>query len=220
MTERQRKLFEEHREWAEAIGLQLHRKMGDMNGCDANDFAQLALMGLLRYLPRYRPELASSFHAFAAKRIAGHVLDQVRKLSEVRRTQLAKGKRGPLMSLDMPAIGSDQDRMILLKETLSSPEFADRSESFNTLASLLFGLDATSRGIVYLSIIDELTRGQVASIMGLSEMEITVLLERSVAFLSKQLSRLHGLPNPRPPTAQAKIEQPGLFTWLEQRSAK
>ena len=206
MNQAQRKIFDEHREWAEGIARDYFARNGPMNGNDLEDYKQWALMGMLAVIGRWRP-LLGTFKAWAYKRVHGAIVQGLRDTDEVGRSQRARGKRGPIVSLDHGRT-DDAGRVMLLREALQSPRTADRSAAFDQIAQLLFGLHALDRTALYMSLAHEMDAGQIAAVMGLDEPRVVEMLETALAYLARNHTELL-------PRVREIAEQLGLFAGLE-----
>lgn len=78
------RIFEAYLPFARAVARRIRRERPGSD-LDIDDLRQFAAEGLLQAIDRYDPERGAPFEAFAARRIAGNVLDGVAASSESRR---------------------------------------------------------------------------------------------------------------------------------------
>ncbi len=189
MTPRQNELFKEHRDLCERVAREIHGRHGTMNGLELDDYRQLALMGLCDSIIKYRPS-RGKFVRYAYKRIRGYVRDEIRKADEVGRSRRAAGQRGPVISLEHPVLSSDADRMVLLRDLLTSPKHSDRMATFDAIRLILDGLDRDARFVVFLTEVMELPQGQVASVLGIGTVQIGRIRKHALEYLRGRKSLL------------------------------
>ncbi len=202
MNDRQRQLVKDHTEWAMQIGTSIHGsicggKGGSINACDLEDFRQMGLYGLVTVvtLPISKggyDHTKGTFKAYAYKRISGFVRDRIREADELPRNHRDEGVQGATMSLDHPAVASDDERVDLLKDLLESPRQRDRAEVHEALRWMLQGLSPATCAIVYLVRAQELPAASVAAIMGLEIKEVADLLEHATSFIEARKTLLPG----------------------------
>jgi RNA polymerase sigma factor (sigma-70 family) len=209
MNAKQMDLFNERLEWAEKLGRQLHDRMGGASGCEAEDFQQLAALGLIDAINRFKPHRApNGFEPYAAKRIKGFVRDELRKIDEVGKSRRAAGVCGPI-SLDHATLGDDGDRVLVLRDRLESPRRKDRLEAWEQLEVLLYGLCTEARAVAYLAVAGELENWQIAAVMGLTTEQIRELRHEADDFLASQRTTMPGASAKKP--ARDARREAGLF---------
>lgn len=105
-------LFRLHAPYAQAVARRQHRQRnrGDI---DSADVEQLAFEALIEAIERFDPDRGVPFRAFAARRIAGAIIDGIRHMTEVReqlswkhRTQ--RDRMRSLSSSDVAELSIDQ----------------------------------------------------------------------------------------------------------------
>ncbi|MER5387283.1 RNA polymerase sigma factor SigF [Streptomyces sp. NPDC002688] len=86
-------------------------------------------------------------------------------------------------SLDA-TIGSSDDGEAVLADFIGTDDNAlELVEDFNTLAPLLADLDDRERRIIHMRFVDELTQAQIGEHLGVSQMHVSRLLNRTLAKL-------------------------------------
>lgn len=192
MTERQKQLFEQHREWAVEQGLRVFRSRTggkcprDPDGNDRHDYAQAAMVALLEVLPGYRASQAGSFEAYAAKRVTGRIIQQFRDQDEVGRSQRDRGVQHPRTLLDHPLMSDDSQRLACFRDLIRAPSTACRAEVFDSLHSLLFGLHLGQRAVVFLTIVNEYSDALIACVLGISSTRVGELRRGGLEYLARQ----------------------------------
>ena len=190
MTPKEKQLFEAHSEWAVSLGLRLFRKRAggksrDCDGNDRHDYQQAALMALLDVIPKYRPSLGQ-FRPFAAKRVYGRIVQAFRDQDEVGRSQRDRGVQHPTTLLDHPALDNDGDRAMCLKDLIQAPQARDRTEIFDSLDTILFGLHLGHRAVLFLTLICEYGDALVACVLGLGVPRVAQLRQEAMDHLGRQ----------------------------------
>jgi RNA polymerase sigma factor (sigma-70 family) len=192
MTPEEERLFEEYRDWAEALARRYADAHGSLNGLVEEDYRQHALLGLLKAVRSFDPAKGKAFRAHAWHRVQGEIGQGVRDSDEVGRSRRAAGIRGPTVSLDDRAAGSDGDRVFLLRDLVRSPHYEDRCAAFDAIGMILGGLSREARMVVYLVAVEELTQWQAAKVLGLSPMRISQIWNASREWLAEQRTLLRG----------------------------
>jgi len=210
-------LFAAHREWAVRIALGIFRKRAkrrarDDDGNDRHDYEQMALVALLTTIPEYRKS-QGGFEPFAWKRVRGRIIQQLRDIDEVGRSQRAKGVRHPRTVLDHPVMGDDSMRLVAFKDLIQAPDGASRRDAFDSLAAILFGLHAVQRAVVFLTIVCEYSDATMACVLGITQRRVAELRSDGMAYLARQGRPRRGPPRrpsdpPRPPVQLELFEDP------------
>jgi RNA polymerase sigma factor (sigma-70 family) len=192
MTPQEERLFEEHRDWAESLAQQYAEKHGSLNGLVMEDYRQHALLGLLKAVHSFDPGHGKAFQAHAWKRVWGEIGQGVRNADEVGRSRRSAGIRGPSVSLEDRAIGSDGERVILLRDLIRSTRHEDRCAAHDAIGMILSGLSCEARAVVYLVAVVELSQRQVARVLGLSSDKVSQIWNTSHEWLAEQRTVLRG----------------------------
>lgn len=127
LTDEQRRLVEEHAGLAEWIAARAYRRMRLRGSHDFAEVVQEARVGLCQAAAAFDPARGAKFATFARPRIAGAVVDWVRRASGhgqgAGRTRLAAGAARPPVRLYVLAEAmSGTDDPVLEDEVLESPD--------------------------------------------------------------------------------------------------
>jgi RNA polymerase sigma factor (sigma-70 family) len=186
LTAAQLDLFERELAWAEGVGRSLHERYGSINGCERDDFTSLAAIGLTHAVRGDNPA-RGKFHPHAYKIVRGYVLDEIRKIDDVGRYQRDQGKAPKTVSLDGPA-HSGVERVALMRDALAAPDEFLRLDAYDAVSAIMAGLPVSTRAVLYLRHVGELTRWEAGAVLGLSAQAVAAIESAPMAFFGHHKS--------------------------------
>lgn len=182
------------------------------------ELLQLASVGLLEAIDRFRPELGVPFRYYCTRRIAGAIAEGIGKLSEVNQqiTTRRRMERERLRSLrerdGEPQTLSDKLRLIgeiaaelavgiMLEDSVMyvADERDPAQDAYETLAwkqamrqvsETLDGLPERDRTVVRLHYLEGVPFEQIARLLGLSKGRVSQLHKQALGLLRKRLSEM------------------------------
>ena len=210
-------LFSIHYPFARQVARRrfLRRSGGDI---EFPDLVQMASLGLLEAIDRYKPALGTPFRAYAGKRITGAIADGVAKASEVqeqishrRRVQSDRVRslnlagatpdapKDPLQALADLAVGLALGFM-LEESGLAQPESqADHSpngyeslawrETIGRLGREIESLPERESTVIRRHYIDGLAFDQVSALLGLTKGRVSQIHKAAIERLRRRLPR-------------------------------
>ncbi len=105
-------------------------------------------------------------------------------LSEEEVIEARKASNGYTSSSLDAAIGSSDDGEAALADFIGTEDGAlELVEDFNALAPLISQLDERERRIIHMRFVDELTQAQIGEHLGVSQMHVSRLLNRTLTKL-------------------------------------
>jgi len=187
----------------------------DRRGAEHDDLVQAGSIGLLNAIDRYDPAVGDEFVAFAVPTVAGemkrHVRDRAstvrlpRRLHEVstrlpvaRDELTARLGRAPTADEVAVELGVTHHDLAQVQTAVARPADAadeagpsdtDNSDARVALSGAFQTLDDTDRRILYLRFVEERSRREVATQLGISQ---SALARRADAALAKLRSELEG----------------------------
>lgn len=187
----------------------------DRRGAEHDDLVQAGSIGLLNAIDRYDPALGEEFVAFAVPTVAGemkrHLRDRAstvrlpRRLHEVstrlpvaREELTARLGRAPTADEVAVELGVTHHDLAQVQTAVARPADAadeagpsdiDNSDARVALSGAFQTLDDTDRRILYLRFVEERSRREVATQLGISQ---GALARRADAALAKLRSELEG----------------------------
>lgn len=210
------RLFTRHAEFARRIAARRHRERnyGDL---DRRDLEQWAYTGLLEAIDRFDPDRGTPFRGFAARRIAGAVLDGLARSSEVREqaafqhriraerarslaaeTSEAGSVEAALQALTDLAVGLALGFMLEAKGMVVAPGAVDErpngydslawKETTNRLAREVAGLGSRERTILTQHYQNGVAFDQLALLLGLSKGRVSQLHRAALQTLRARLA--------------------------------
>ncbi|MGW8724839.1 RNA polymerase sigma factor SigF [Streptomyces sp. NPDC055808] len=109
---------------------------------------------------------------------------------EVREARLASNGYNSA-SLDATISGSESGESALQDFLGVEDQALELVEDFHSLAPLIAALDARDRQIIHLRFVEELTQGQIGDRLGISQMQVSRLLSRTLARLREGMLAQH-----------------------------
>ena len=180
------------------------------------ELVQLASVGLLEAIDRFKPELAVPFRYYCTRRIAGAIAEGIGKLSEVNqqittrrrmererlRSLREQGREPQSLDEKLKLIGEIAAELavgIMLEDSAMyvADERDPAKDAYETLAwkqairhvvQTLEGLPERDRSIVRLHYLEGVPFEQIARLMGLSKGRISQLHKQALGLLRKRLS--------------------------------
>jgi RNA polymerase sigma-B factor len=215
----------------------------ERRGAEHEDLVQAGSIGLLNAIDRFDPKRGEEFVAFAVPTVAGemkrHLRDRAstvrlpRRLHEarmrlpaVREELTTKQGRAPTADELAVALGVTHDDLARLRTTVAPPaEAAEQADPADLDASVerlaLSGafrtLDDTDRQILYLRFVEERSRREVATQLGMSQ---SALARHADAALAKLRAELEGRAFEEAPAAAAAPAPAGQVVRLERPLAE
>ncbi len=182
-----------------AIGIARCMRVPHASLADRDDVASAAMIGLIGAVDRFDPRRGVPFEAYAALRIRGAVVDELRRVDERGRADRRTEGTEPAVSLDV----------LMEKGTHHGPVVDDGfSERFDhedlqtRVQDALGRLPARQREVIARYYGDELTLREAGAKMGVSEARACQLHGRAIQNLRRELS-VHATAAPaRMPHAQ------------------
>jgi RNA polymerase sigma-B factor len=105
-------------------------------------------------------------------------------LSEEEVIEARKASNGYTSSSLDAAINSSEDGEAALADFIGTDDQAlELVEDFNALAPLIAELDGRERRIIHMRFVDELTQAQIGEHLGVSQMHVSRLLNRTITKL-------------------------------------
>lgn len=180
------------------------------------ELLQLASVGLLEAIDRFKPELGVPFRFYSTRRIAGAIAEGIGKLSEVNqqittrrrmereRLRSIRERGEELRSLDdkLKLIGEIAAELavgIMLEDSVMylADERDPAQDAYETLAwkqavrqlmQTLEGLPERDRAIVRLHYLEGIPFEQIARLLGISKGRVSQLHKQAIGVLRKRLS--------------------------------
>lgn len=183
-----------------AIGIARCMRVPQASLADRDDVASAAMIGLIGAVDRFDPRRGVPFEAYAALRIRGAVVDELRRVDERGRAdRRAEGAELPV-SLDvLLEKGVHQGPMV--DDGLA--ERYDQEDLKTRVQSALGRLPARQREVIARYYGDELTLREAGAKMGVSEARACQLHGRAIQNLRRELS-VHVTATPAP----VRVAQP------------
>lgn len=211
------KLFEAYLPFSRRVAAQVRRERPGAD-LDIDDLRQSAAEALLQAIDRFDPARGAAFEAFAARRIAGAVIDGVGQASELRRqisvrNRMRAERARSLAPADPDRLSTDEALKALTELAvglamgfmLEDAALASRSdqeartpnayeslawgETVRTLAAALEGLPEQERTIVRLHYLEGLEFSRIADTLDLSRGRISQIHAAALQRLRKRLPR-------------------------------
>jgi RNA polymerase sigma-B factor len=215
----------------------------ERRGAEHEDLVQAGSIGLLNAIDRFDPKRGEEFVAFAVPTVAGemkrHLRDRAstvrlpRRLHEarmrlpaVREELTTKQGRAPSADELAVALGVTHDDLARLRTTVAPPaEAAEQADSADldtsverlALSGAFRTLDDTDRQILYLRFVEERSRREVATQLGMSQ---SALARHADAALAKLRAELEGRAFEEAPAAAAAPAPAGQVVRLERPPAE
>jgi len=185
-----------------------------VRGVEFGDYQQLAYVGLLEAMRRYRPDAGAQFPTFATYRIKGAILNGIPKMTErgeyvsyLRRSQ--KDRVESLLEQNgavAPGLGPMLDLVVGIALTYQLDELAEQGEgeaitdvepyvsrSYDELQGclreVLAQLSERDRQVVYYHYFHQMSFEDIADVLGLTKGRISQLHKRALAEIREGLRK-------------------------------
>lgn len=211
------RIFETYLPFSRKIAARVGRERPGAD-LDPGDLRQYAAEGLLQAIDRFDPERGAAFEAFAARRIAGCVIDGIGESSELRRQSAfrnrVRSERARSLGSDRPSRMSTADAFQALADlavelalgfmldeaalsdgnelqtqTPSAYESLAWIETVKHVASAIAGLPEQERVVVRLHYLEGLEFARIADTLSLSRGRISQIHAAALQHLRRRLPR-------------------------------
>jgi RNA polymerase sigma factor FliA len=185
-----------------AIGIARCMRIPETSLADRDDLSSAAMIGLIGAVDRFDPRRGVPFEAYAALRIRGAVVDELRRVDERGRADRRSEGAAVAVSLDV----------LLEKGTHQGPavddgftERFDQEDLRTRVQDALGRLPARQREVIKRYYGDELTLRETGAKMGVSEARACQLHGRAIQTLRREL---HVRVTTAPPRVSHPVAQP------------
>jgi RNA polymerase sigma factor for flagellar operon FliA len=156
---------------------------------ELGDLVSYGMFGLIDAVEKFEPERGFKFETYAATRIRGAIIDELRAADWVPRSVRSKARQVDIDVLVRD--GSDLDREVpaLSLRVPSAGSAVDGRETLVLLGRAIRGVKEREQEVLRLYYFENLTLGQIGKILGVTESRVSQIHTSAVAHLRETLVR-------------------------------
>lgn len=168
-----------------AVGIARCMRVSNATVADRDDVASAAVLGLIDAVDRFEPSRGVPFEAYAALRIRGAVVDELRRLDERGRSDRRREDAAIAISLD-ELLEAESHWLPIAEDDVH--ERYDREDLAHRVQTALDRLPARQREVLARYYGDSLTLREAGARMGISEARACQLHGRAIQNLRRDLA--------------------------------